>query len=186
MMPQIFAVEHLHTLPVNDGSLGVHHVIVFQNALSGAEVPAFHVLLGIFHGTGQDLRINGGIFIQSQGVHHAHDPVGGEQTHQIVFQTQVEPAFTGVTLTAGTAAQLVVDAAALMALGADDVQAAGLEHAVVLAVGLLLEGGVEPWIGAGVKTKEQLERCVQLGAKLVTTDDPGQTLRFLRELGAHE
>ncbi len=50
----------------------------------------------------------------------------------------------------------------------------------------LLEGGVEPWIGAGVKTKEQLERCMLLGAKLVTTDDPGQTLRFLRELGAHE
>ncbi len=50
----------------------------------------------------------------------------------------------------------------------------------------LNDGGVEPWVGAGVKTKEQLRRAVQLGARLVTSDDPVETLRILREIGAHE
>lgn len=50
----------------------------------------------------------------------------------------------------------------------------------------LFEGGVEPWVGASVKTKEQLECAVNLGAKLVTSDDPIETLRILREIGAHE
>ncbi len=50
----------------------------------------------------------------------------------------------------------------------------------------LRDGGVQPWVGAGVKTKEQLALAVSLGAELVTTDDPIETLRILREIGAHE
>ncbi len=50
----------------------------------------------------------------------------------------------------------------------------------------LAGGGVEPWVGAGVKTKEQLQRAVELGAKLVTTDDPVETIRILREIGARD
>ena len=49
----------------------------------------------------------------------------------------------------------------------------------------LLEGGVEPWIGAGVKEQAVLIACEKLGAKLVTTDNPIETLRFLREEGYH-
>ena len=52
-------------------------------------------------------------------------PVGAEQAHQIVLQAQIEPALAGVALTAGTAAQLIVDPPGLVALGADDEQAAG-------------------------------------------------------------
>ena len=48
-----------------------------------------------------------------------------------VFQRQVEARGTRVALAAGTAAQLVVDAARFVALGADDVQAAGRDHLVV-------------------------------------------------------
>ena len=47
-----------------------------------------------------------------------------EDAHQVVFQRQVEARGTGVALAAGAAAQLVVDAARLVPLGADDVQAA--------------------------------------------------------------
>ena len=45
---------------------------------------------------------------------------------------EVEAALTGVALTAGTAAQLVVDAAGLVALGAQDEQAAGCADLVGL------------------------------------------------------
>ena len=52
-------------------------------------------------------------------------------------QRQVEPGLARVALTAGTTAQLVVDAARLVALGAEDVEAAGLLDLVVLGRDLL-------------------------------------------------
>ncbi len=47
----------------------------------------------------------------------------------------------------------------------------------------LIEGGVQPWVGASVKTREQLKLAAQNGAKLVTTDNAEETLGLLRELG---
>src|SRR5206468_2018120 len=44
-----------------------------------------------------------------------------------------------VTLATGAAAQLVVDAARLVALGADDLEAARVEHLLPLGLALLLE-----------------------------------------------
>ena len=67
-------------------------------------------------------------FGQLEPVHDGGDAVGGEDAQQRVFQRQVEAAGAGVALAAGTAAQLVVHAARFMALGADDVQAAGCHH----------------------------------------------------------
>ena len=49
----------------------------------------------------------------------------------------------------------------------------------------LASHGIEPWVGAGVKTFEDLEACAQRGAKLITTDDPAQTLADLRRMGRH-
>ncbi len=49
-----------------------------------------------------------------EGLQHPVDDVGLEQPHQVVAQRQVEPALTWIALTAGTAAQLVVDATRLV------------------------------------------------------------------------
>ena len=62
-----------------------------------------------------------GIFSRSM---IARDAVAGEDAHQRVFERQVEARAARVALAAGAAAQLVVDAARFVALGADDVQAA--------------------------------------------------------------
>ncbi len=56
-------------------------------------------------------------------VHDHLDPGRVEQAHQVVFERQVEARLAGVTLTAGAATELVVDAAGLVALGAEDVEA---------------------------------------------------------------
>ena len=74
----------------------------------------------------------------AEPLHQAGDAVGAEDAHQVVFERQVEARRARVALPAGAAAQLVVDAPRLVALGADDVQAAGVDDLVVLGVGLLL------------------------------------------------
>ena len=45
--------------------------------------------------------------------------------------------------------------------------------------------GVIPWVGASIRTKEELAQCIALGGTLVTTDAPADTLAMLRELGWH-
>ena len=51
------------------------------------------------------------------------DPVAGEQADEVVLRGEVEAGLAGVALAARAAAQLVVDAARLVALGAEDVEA---------------------------------------------------------------
>jgi hypothetical protein len=63
---------------------------------------------------------------------------GGEEAHQLVLEGQVEAALARVALAAGAAAELVVDAAALVALGAEHVQAAELADLVALGLALAL------------------------------------------------
>ena len=64
----------------------------------------------------------------AEAVEDAVDPVAGEQAHEVVLGGEVEAGLAGVALAAGAAAQLVVDPARLVALGAEDVQPAGLHH----------------------------------------------------------
>ena len=118
-------VQHLTALGVDDLALLVHDVIVFQNGLTGLEVAALHGGLGVFDGTGQHLVFDGGILVQIEFLHHVLDAVAAEQTHEVIFQRDIEPGLAGVALTAGTATELIVDPAGFVALGADDEQAAG-------------------------------------------------------------
>ena len=60
------------------------------------------------------------------------DPVAREALHEVVLEGQVEARRARVALAAGAAAELVVDAPRVVALGADDVQAAGRDDPVVV------------------------------------------------------
>ena len=64
-------------------------------------------------------------FLHAQPGEHVLHPFAGEDPHQVVFERQVEAAGAGIALPAATTAKLQVDAAGLVPLGADDVQAAG-------------------------------------------------------------
>ena len=70
--------------------------------------------------------------------HQLGHPFGGEDAHQVVFQRQIKARRSRIALAAGPATKLIVDAAAFMALGADDMQAAGRDDLllVLFAVGL--------------------------------------------------
>src|SRR5437879_7930826 len=64
-------------------------------------------------------------FLGAGAVHPAGDTVGPEQPHQVVLEREEEHALPGVALAARPAAQLAVDAARFVPLGADDHEAAG-------------------------------------------------------------
>ena len=74
--------------------------------------------------------------VGAEAVEDPVDPVAGEQAHQVVLGREVEARLAGIALAAGAAAQLVVDPARLVALGAEDVQAAGLHHLLAVALDL--------------------------------------------------
>ena len=68
--------------------------------------------------------------------HQILHALAAEDAQQIVLQREIEAGTAGVALAAGASAQLIVDAPRLVALGADDVQAAQRDDFVVLAIGL--------------------------------------------------
>ena len=52
-------------------------------------------------------------------------------------------------------------------------------------IDVLRADGIEPWVCAGIYSREEIGRSAQLGASLITTDYPARTLEVLRELGYH-
>jgi hypothetical protein len=85
---------------------------------------ALHLGLGVFDGPADEVVLDGLALLHAQALHDAADALTAENAQQVVFQGEVKARGAGVALAAGAAAQLVVDAAALVALGAQDVQAA--------------------------------------------------------------
>ena len=64
--------------------------------------------------------------------------------HQVILERQIESRRPWVTLTSGSAAELIVDTPSLVPLGTDDVETAGIDHFLVLGIGLLFEVGEDP------------------------------------------
>ena len=74
----------------------------------------------------------------------AHGPLHEalcEQAHELVFQREEEAALAGVALAAAAAPELVVDAAGLVPLGTEHVEAPEVTHQVALGGALLLALG---------------------------------------------
>src|SRR6185295_1262182 len=67
-------------------------------------------------------------FLGAHPVHQPGDSIRPEQPHQIVFQREEELRCPRITLPAGAAAELAIDAPRLVTLRADDVEAAALHY----------------------------------------------------------
>ena len=124
----VLAVHQLDALLEDHLALVVHHVVVFQQVLADVEVARLDLLLRLLQrlvDPGMDDRL---ALLEAELLQHAVHALGAEDAHQVVLQRQEEFRAAGVALAAGAAAQLVVDAAAFVALGAEDVEAAGGER----------------------------------------------------------
>src|SRR4051812_1411993 len=144
-LAHVAALEHLVAVPVDDLALLVHDVVVLEDALADEEVLLLHLALRVLdllrEHLGLDRLLLALVGLGAEAVEDPVDPVAREQAHEVVLGGQEEPRLPGIALAPGTAAELVVDAARLVALGAADKEAAGLQHGVVVGGDALLERG---------------------------------------------
>ena len=136
---EVLAVEDLIAAPVDHLALLVHHLVVLEDVLADLGVLRLDRGLGALDRLGDHLRLDRLVLVEA-----SHRPVQrarGEQAHQLVVEAQVEAALAGVALAAGAATQLVVDPAALVALGPDHVQPAQLANPVALLEARFLQLG---------------------------------------------
>ena len=78
------------------------------------------------------MGMSSGICVLLHERRDAVHPIAAEQAHEVVLEREVELRHARVALTTGTATKLVVDAARLVALGADDRETARLDDLHVL------------------------------------------------------
>src|SRR3954452_24506913 len=135
----VLALEDAVADLVDDLALLVHHVVVLEDALADQEVLLLDLALRRLDLLREHLRVERLLLARllrhrAEPVEDAVDPVAGEEAHEVVLGRDVEERRARVALPARAAAQLVVDPARLVALGAEDEEPTGLEH--LLAVGL--------------------------------------------------
>ena len=133
---EVFALEDLVAAHVDHAPLLVHDLVVLEDVLADLGVLLLDRGLRPLDRLRDHLRLDRLVVVEA--THRPLQRTGGEQTHQLVVEAEVEPALAGVALTAGTTTQLVVDAARVVTLGADHIQTADLDH--LLALG----GGTRP------------------------------------------
>ena len=140
ILVDVLALQYGLTLGIDDGALLVHHIVVLEHVLTDFEVARFHGLLRGAHALGNALRLDRLAFRHALG-HNASHELRVEQTHQIVFERQIETGLARIALTSGTATQLIVDTAGLVTLGTKHVQTAELDDLFMLVLDLLLDFG---------------------------------------------
>ena len=124
----VFGFQQFIALLVDHLALVVGHIIIFQQLLADIEVARFNFTLRRLQRTRDERMLDRLAFRHLQLVHDGAQALTGKDAQQLVVKREVEARGTGIALTPGTTAQLVVDAARLMALGADDVQPPRSQH----------------------------------------------------------
>ena len=139
----VLALEDLAAVAVDDPPLLVHDVVVLEHALADQEVLLLDLLLRALDRAAEHLRLEGLLLTllvdRAEPVEDLVDALAGEEPDQVVLGGEEEARLAGVALAAGAAAELVVDAAGLVALGAADEEAARLDHLGLLGLDLGLE-----------------------------------------------
>src|SRR5919197_6347249 len=116
------SLENLPAQRVHVLALLVHHVVVLEEMFSDREVLRLDLLLSPLDRFGYHPVLDRHAFFHAEALHETRDAIRAEDAHQIVFEREIEARRARIALAAGAAAKLVVDAARLVPLGAEDVQ----------------------------------------------------------------
>ena len=129
---QVGSFHDVAALAKDDLPLVVHHIVELQQLFTNVKVAPFDLGLRALQRLVDPRVYNRFALFQAKRRQHFLKPFRAENTHQIVFERQVEGRPAGVTLTARTAAQLVIDPAAFVTLGRQNIKAPCVEHFFLL------------------------------------------------------
>ncbi len=135
------AFEQLAAQAVDGLALLVVDVVVLEQVFAGFEVLRLDGFLRLLDALGDHLGLDRHVFFHAEPQHQVLHALAAENAQQVVLQGEIEARAARIALAAGTAAELVIDAAGFVPLGGDDVQAADVHHLVVFLIGLCLEAG---------------------------------------------
>ena len=112
-------IHDIGALFVDHLALVVHHIVVFDDLLAHVVIARFDLLLRGLDGFGEPASMPASPRRRRgwNRIIRENSVSGTENPQQIVFEAQVEARQAGIALTTRAAAQLVVDAAAFVALG---------------------------------------------------------------------
>ena len=122
IFPERLSLEDLFTLLVDHFSLAVHDVIVFEQVLADIEILSLDTLLGILDRLGNQPMFDRLSLLHTDPVHDRGDPFGAEYPEEIILEGKIEPRRPHISLPPRTAAELVVDAPALVSLRTEDME----------------------------------------------------------------
>ena len=129
VLGQVLSLEHAPALLVDDLPLRVHHVVVLEDVLPRDEVLLLDLLLRPLDLAREDPGLHRLVVRELEALHDPVDAVAGEQADEVVLRREVEARLARVALAARAAAELVVDAARLVPLGREHVEAAQVDDA---------------------------------------------------------
>src|SRR6056300_1985159 len=122
---RIFGVENIVAIAVDDASLAVHDIVVFEDVFTRKVVALFDFLLCVFNGLVEPWVLQLLAFFEAETLHHFRHPFGGtELHHELILEADVENGGTRVALTRTTSAQLAINTAAAVAFGSYDHESA--------------------------------------------------------------
>ena len=75
---------------VDVGTLLVHHVVIFKQALADAEVVFLNAFLGVADSVGHHAALDTFALFETEGVEHLHHAVSREEAHELVLERHVE------------------------------------------------------------------------------------------------
>ncbi|MNB96703.1 hypothetical protein D3C75_439120 [compost metagenome] len=124
----IFRLQNLTALFINNFTLLIHHVIILQYDFTNIKVITFNTFLSRFHSTRNHAALNRLIFLKPKAIHHTQNVVSAKTLHQLITKGQVELCRTWVPLTTRTTTQLVINPARFMTLCTNDMQTSKICH----------------------------------------------------------
>ena len=132
----VLAIQYLTTLFINDLTLLVINLVIIQKIFTNTKVVKLDLLLCFLDCIRKHLVFDLLVLCNTKRSKNLHQSLRTEQTHQVVFQRDIETGFTRVSLTSGTSTQLVIDTSGLVTLCTDDLQTTGFScHIVKLDIG---------------------------------------------------
>ena len=102
-------VEHAASLSVNDLSLFIHDLIILKQVLTDTKVVDLQLFLCCLNGIGKHFVLDLLAVFYAQRVEHSHEAFGAEQPEQVILQGYIESGLSRISLTSGTASQLVIN-----------------------------------------------------------------------------